>query len=735
MKRFLYLFIGFIFLHNAIAQNFDISHANFDLKIDPYRQYVEGINTFEMKILHPADSIVFDARSKVAITNVRINKRKADFKQKENKAIIYGKFRSNKRYRITLGYHVTSPAQALYFTGWNNRNKNQVWTQGQGKNHSHWMPFIDDVNERFTWQTTIEFPAGYEVISNGRLISRDTLSNGSVRHLYQIERPAAGYLFFVGVGEYLVEKDTVSGIPHSKYHYPDAPKPDKTFYFSNRIFKLMPELIGMAFPWSNYREIPLRDFIYGGMENVTATVFSDDYVVNDTSWNDKNPVYILAHELAHQWFGDYVTETSSRHHWIHESFATYYGREAEKEIFGKNHYEFGNYFEWEQIVKKYHEGDTVPLFNGKATSLTFYQKGAFVLRMMRNRLGREKFREVIIHFLKNHPYQNVSTSDFKRSLYAVTGDSLNDFFERWFESAEIPHYEFALRQDSLIIQTESEVLIPVRLFYRNGTYRDIKTNHSVAIPDFDNFTFYLPDPGRQFLVETRWQLDSSKMFYALRAPLSDLDFFRVLKKMRPVPLKEKMRIFMDIAAWDYYYPVHREILYQTAAADDSVRARIGRLILKHGVQNRKTVAMSFAKVPRDLQEEFEGLLHDASYETREHALYALWNSFPEKRKVYLDRTKNTYGDQSRSFRMLWIMLALNTPEYLSHESARKYLNELVDYASPDWPVSTRLTALEYIDMLRLIDKKTAAYIKQAASYFHPALRNKARKISKKYHLD
>jgi aminopeptidase N len=734
MKKLPFVVILFftVFLH---AQDFNIKHAGIQIKIIPEKEYVKGTNTFQIYFNEDKPTLQLDAHNKVKIHKVIINKRKVPFKRDGNKLIIKKDFKKEKNYSVSIDYEVTRPEKALYFVGWHNGNKNQVWTQGQGKNHSHWMPFSDDVNQMFTWRISIDFPKGYEVISNGKLLKKDTTGQSFNRFVYELDKPTAGYLLFVGAGKYDIMRDTILNIPHIKYTYPDAPQPDKTFSESERIFKLLPRLIGMDFPWDRYREIPLRDFIYGGMENVTATVFNDSYVVNDTAWNDNNPVNVLAHELAHQWFGDLVVETSSEHHWIHESFATYYAREAEKVFFGKNYYDFNNYDELLQIIDARKNGDTLPLLHGKASTLTFYQKGAFIIRMMRNKIGEKDFGKVVLHFLKNNAHGNVSTSDFKKSLYAVTGDSLQGFFSRWYESADIPSYHIQLQNDSLIISASTDYPVPIRLYYRNGTYRDTLTYQSIRIPDVRQFLFYLPDPGRKHLVEIHWELSPGRALKAIRTSLPDLDFYRLLKKIRPVRLEDKKPLLLDIASWNYYYPVHEEVLYQTKDAEENYRVQIAKRMLKHGIQNRKVVARAFGTVPKALQADFERMLNDLSYDMKENALYSLWNSFPGKRKSYLDLTRNTYGDQSRSFRMLWIILALNTPGYVTEEKGFDLVMELIEYGSPDWPVNTRMTAFDFYDMLQLINEKTAAYLKQAAGYFYYPLQQKAKELMKKYRID
>jgi len=731
---FLILFFFGYIPSNLSAQAFDILHADYRIRLLPEQKNVEGTAVYTVRLPAAVTEITLDADERVAIKQVRTGKRNLKFHHDGNRLLIRLP-KGKKTRKIEIDFKTVNPKQALYFVGWDNENKNQVWTQGQGKKHSHWMPVVDDVNERFTWQLDIRFPAGYEVVSNGKLTEKHTDSTATEwQYVYVLNKPAPSYLLFIGAGKYTIGRDTINGIPYEACAYPDARQPDMTFSKSAEIFRTMEKLIGFPFPWEQYREVPLRDFIYGGMENVTASVFSDFYVVNDTAWNDVNPVNVLAHELAHQWFGNYVTETSPVHHWLHESFATFYAWETEKALFGKDYTDFQYYNYLQAIIEAYRKGDTVPLLNGKASSLTFYQKGAWLIRMMRDRLGQENFDKVIKHFLQNHPYQNVTTSDFKKSLFAVTGDSLDGFFKRYFETAAIPSYTVRRSHDTIYVESSDGEPLSVRIYYVTGKFEDVKVKDFYKIPGSKSYAFYLPDPERRTLADLNWQPDENELLYALRAPLSDLDTYRILLRFETVSLDKKYSLLSDMAAWDYYYPVHAEILYQIKDAPDSMIVPVLRKILKHGLKNRQAVSHTIRHIPPALRTDYESLLDDPSYVTIGNALWNLWQAFPERRHFYLDKTKGKTGLNDRELRMLWLLMAISDSTYAPEAERTGYVEELIAYASPAYNVETRMTALDFLDMLGLINEHTYPFIKQAAEYFHPQLRRKAREILKKHGL-
>ena len=171
------------------------------------------------------------------------------------------------------------------------------------------------------------------------------------------------------------------------------------------------------------------------MENASATIFSDNLMVDDTAFIDRNFVNVNAHELAHQWFGDMVTETSGTHHWLQEGFATYYALLAEKSIFGEDYYYWQLYQSAEQLKELSDQGKGEKLLNPKASSLTFYQKGAWALHILREQIGDEPFRMAVQRYLNDHRYKNVSTEDFIASAEAVSGQDLTEFVKDWLNQS------------------------------------------------------------------------------------------------------------------------------------------------------------------------------------------------------------------------------------------------------------------------------------------------------------
>ncbi len=401
------------------------------IKPDAAEKKIAGRFVATFKLLKETDSVFMDA------VNIQINDVETkNFKisSDEKKVWFVGNFEKGKTYTADLWYSM-NPKQTLYFFG------DEMWTQGQGKYTSHWLPSIDDVNDKIEFDLHLFAQAEKAVIANGKLMSLGEIAE--VRQ-FDMKEPMSSYLAAFAIGNF-DKKELVSnsGIPIELYYKPsDSLKVEPTYRYSKQIFDFLKTEIGVAYPWQNYKQVPVRDFLYAGMENTTATFFSEAFVVDSTGFNDRNYVNVNAHELAHQWFGNLVTEKANEDHWLQEGFATYYALLAEKDIFGDDYYFWQLYQTAEQLKALSDEGKGESLLNPKAISLTFYQKGAWALHILREKIGDKAFKTAIKNYLEKYKFKNVSTDDFLNEVRNVTETDISDFENNWlkqsaFQSEEV----------------------------------------------------------------------------------------------------------------------------------------------------------------------------------------------------------------------------------------------------------------------------------------------------------
>ncbi len=433
MKRLLsviFLLIG-LFSHGQFTDKAHFTHAVVSIGIAPTSKEIRGKVLYDFHVVDHADSIFLDAQN-LQFSDVRLNNKKVRFLNDQKTITIKNNFKKGKTYRVSLVY-TANPKQTVYFIGWDGQTENnQVWTQGQGKYTSHWLPSFDDMTEKVEFDLSITFDKEYEVIANGKLVG--VKETGPLKTwTFDMEKPMSSYLLAFAIGGY--KKNTLiseSGIHLEMYYYPsDSAQIEPTYRYTQRIFDFLEREIGVGYPWQNYKQVPVRDFLYAGMENTGTTIFSDAYMIDSIAFKDRNYVNINAHELAHQWFGNLVTEVDGDHHWLHEGFATYYALLTEKAIFGDSYFYWKLYESAIQLDELSRKGLGEALTDPKASSLTFYEKGAWALYMLRNIVGEQHFKEGIGKYLLSHQFKNVTVTDFISEMERTSGMDLSNFKETW----------------------------------------------------------------------------------------------------------------------------------------------------------------------------------------------------------------------------------------------------------------------------------------------------------------
>jgi aminopeptidase N len=427
--KYIFLFVTtFVFAQQT--QYVDFKSVSGQLTINDSNKTISGRIDYHFDVLKPIDTIRIDGKN-MEFTNVQIDGKDVVFVNTGKELQILNKFQAGNNH-LTFNYNV-KPKQALYFVDIEN-NDVQIWTQGQGRYTSNWFPSFDDVNEKVIFNLGISYKKDYQVVSNGVLKSK-TENNDQIYWQYQMENPMSSYLLVLSVGKYDKRAFTSkSKIPLEYYlENKDTARFESTYRYSKRIFDFLEKEIGVKYPWRIFRQIPVRDFLYAGMENTTTTLFTTRYVVDDVAYIDRNYTNVDAHELAHHWFGDLITAESSTHHWLQEGFATYYALLAERDIFGDDYF-YAKLYDTAQQIKFASRTDAIPVLNAKASSLTFYEKGAWTLFVLHESIGDKAFKKAVKSYLNKYAFKNVNTQNFFDEIKKVSDFDLVQFQKTWLES-------------------------------------------------------------------------------------------------------------------------------------------------------------------------------------------------------------------------------------------------------------------------------------------------------------
>ncbi len=725
------IFFDGLFLNAQFVKQYKILHLNAKISINPYQKEVTGIANYKIIMLKDADSIMFDSQG-INTRKVQTGCFRSHFRQTNKLLIINKKFKKNKIYKIHIHYR-SKPKLAMYFTGWNKGGREQVWTQGQGKDNSHWLPTDSNRNDKFTWQLSINFPKDYRVISNGIFISKQDKIDGTATTVFAQPQPAPAYLIFIGAGKYTEQVIITSNhIQVYNYQYTDRLKNDKTYYKTKEIFDAVEQEIGVPYPWLNYKQIPCRDFLFGGMENVSATSFNGDrYVIDSLDFNDINFINVSAHEMTHQWFGDLVTGKTDYDHWLHEAFATYYARLIDSRIFGKDYTAYKTFLFDRQIIAN-QKNDTIPLHRPNASSLTYYRKGAKIIEMLRQKLGDENYRKLIKTYFKRFAYKNASTSDFKKLLYDVTGDSLPQFFNIWYEDFRIPRFDLIQRNDSIVINKNSHNLPLDFLVLTDSNQYFLQQANSFKLPDNSAIIkTVIANPGNKKLYDVHFSKPDLWLKNQILSAPDFIDRYKALTQIRNWDFKQKDVVFQQLINRQEYFPIYMEILKQikTDLNDETHLQMLARLF-KKDLKTRQQIAIELDSIPISLKDQYKSLLDDASYFTKQSTLWHYWIQFPAERNEILDKTRNIQGGNDKAFRMVWLSLALLTGTYKPFNN-QEFINELIGYSAPRYNMQIRLKSIDMIIQMRLVNAEFIDNLIDAAFHFNWRLHKPARENLKK----
>src|SRR5699024_1740177 len=198
---------------------------------------------------------------------------------------------------------------------------------------------------------------------------------------------------------------------------------------------------------------------YAGMENTTVTIFAESLVTDSIGFVDQNYIRVNAHELAHQWFGNLITQNTSSDHWLHEGFATYYALLAQREIFGEEMFYYKLFEKAEKLKEESDKGKGEALINPKAGYLTFYDKGAWALHILKEQVGEANFKKGVKAFLEKYQFQNVEIQDFISIMEKQADTDLSEFTDNWLKQTAFPAAEaLASLKKSKFIQKYMETI-------------------------------------------------------------------------------------------------------------------------------------------------------------------------------------------------------------------------------------------------------------------------------------
>ncbi len=454
----------------ARERTFALQHMRLDIAVDAEARTVSGTATHRLAAINDGLKEVVLDQDHLRIRGVKDEAGKAlEFETHGEELVIHlpRARKAGDAFEVRIRYEA-EPKKGLFFTSPDKgypKKPRIVWSQGEEMDNRSWYPSYDYPNQKFTTEILATVSEKYRAVANGRLVSEKHDPKKGTRTFHWLQdRPHPNYLVALIVGEWDTKEWDADGIPVQAY----VPKGygkfiDLCFSRVPHMVKFFGRVTGCKFPWAKYAQACVPDFTFGGMENTSLTILYEYCLTDEHAYPDYSSDPLLSHELAHQWFGDYLTCKSWGHLWLNESFADYFECLWWEDYYGQDEFLVHRdeiregYFE--EAEKEYKRPIVTHRFVDSEDMLDShtYNKGCSVLHMLRTVLGDELWWKGIRNYVAGHALQNVETTDFKVSLEEATGKSLDWFFDEWLYHAGHPEYEVSWSWDEKAKQVELKV--------------------------------------------------------------------------------------------------------------------------------------------------------------------------------------------------------------------------------------------------------------------------------------
>jgi len=379
----------------------------------------------------------------------------------------------------------------------------QIWTQGETESNSVWFPTIDQTQQKTTQEIYMTVPTKYVTLSNGVLVNQKLNKNGTKTDYWKMTLPHSPYLFFMGVGDYAVIKDHWKGKEVNYYVEPEfAPVAKKIFGNTPEMMSYFSKITGVEYPWNKYAQITGRDYVSGAMENTTATLHQESAQQDARELTDGNKwESTIAHELFHQWFGDYVTAESWSNLTLNESFADYSQTLWNQYKYGKDAGDAENYTNIQSYLRgnnaeknlvRFYYADREDMFDAVS-----YQKGGAILHMLRNHIGDSAFFKGLNLYLTTNKFKSAEAAHLRLALEETSGRDLSWFFNQWYYGSGHPKLDitYSYVDSSKSIKVIIKQTQKTGKLFRIPSFIDIytggrKTRNQIWIENpIDTFTF------------------------------------------------------------------------------------------------------------------------------------------------------------------------------------------------------------------------------------------------------
>jgi aminopeptidase N len=588
----------------SAQRDFDLIHTDLDLSFDWARQVVLGKAQLTLKpFFYPQKELVLDAKdfevgAVYLLEGSEMTKLSYRYDEKQLRIYLSQTLSSSDTVNVEINYsafpnrnsgngsEAITDTKGLYFIDPLDTipgKPTQIWTQGETEHNSKWFPTIDKPNERATQFFKLTVPDSMITISNGKLVKQENLGNGLRKDYWRMDLPHAPYLAAIAVGTFGKVESKAGAIPLGYYVEKGFEKgAAKVFENTPAMIGFFEQKLGVDFPWPKYDQIVVKDFVSGAMENTTASIFMEELRLTEREAIDSEWDYIIAHELFHQWFGDYVTTESWSNLTLNEAFANYSEYLWNEHHFGKDQAalklvsEMEGYFaeaetKQEDLIR-FNYDDSEDMFDAHS-----YNKGGVALHMLRLHLGDEAFFQGLKEYLQDHAFQSVEVHDLRLAFERVSGQDLNWFFNQWFLDKSHPelYFEVDYSQPENILVSAYQVQdlekaplfqLPIEVSWYEGEKRISKTlfmNQAFQQLALENGTpvtqIYL-DEGKNLLARRSQEISDEQYVRQFKESTLGVARYEALDSLVSRESSEALMEIIPLAVKDPFWSIRENAL-------------------------------------------------------------------------------------------------------------------------------------------------------------------------------
>jgi len=447
----------------APPRHYDVEHLVMDWKMDLEREHVDAMSKMRIKSIVPDLSQVVLHAAELNVSGVRDsqeNELEWELRPEDEHLIVYlnNRLSEGEREELTFSYTIDHPRGGLYFTNPSPEFpdvETSAWTQLQDDYARYVVPVYDNPSHKHSVEVFVTVPEGFYAMSNGILMERNSNGDGTETFHWLNEKPIPAYLITVAVSQFVEYKDDLNGLEVSYYAHPKWDKETvyRSFGKTPKMIEFFEQKLGVKFPWDKYAQVAVANFIFGGMENASATTMTDTTLHDEKAHLDIDSDGLVSHELSHMWGGDLVTCRTWSHGWLNEGWATQMQNEWKRHDKGDDEYLYEQYGKQLSYFEEDREEYRRPIVQnewergGDVFDSHLYPGGAWRYYMLKHLVGEDKWWKILGEWMKRHSYSSVYTHDLEELFTEMTGEDFGWFFEEWLYKAGYPECKITLSHD------------------------------------------------------------------------------------------------------------------------------------------------------------------------------------------------------------------------------------------------------------------------------------------------